>query len=59
MIIVNGRLVARMALAALGVLSAVSDRVTGHEVLAGFTALLVAAGSAAWLRRDRLRGRRP
>jgi hypothetical protein len=66
MITVTGRLVAAiimilagLALAAIGTFIAVSGRLTGHEALAGFTALLAAAGAALWLRRDRLRGRRP
>lgn len=58
MITVTGRLAARVvlgvsgaALAALGVLAVVTNRVTGHEALSGFIALLVGTGAALWLRR--------
>jgi hypothetical protein len=64
MITVNGRLVAVIVLTlagaavfAIGIVSGISNRVTGHEALAGFIALLVAAAAGAWLRRDRLNRR--
>lgn len=64
---VSGRTVAKavmtiagLALVALGVLAAVTNRVTGHEALSGFIALLACTAAALWLRRDnRQRGRQP
>jgi F0F1-type ATP synthase assembly protein I len=46
-------LIAGLALTALGVTSAVTNRVTGHEALAGFAAILLGVGTALWLRRDK------
>lgn len=44
-------ILAGLILAALGVLAVVTNRVTGHEALSGFTALLAGAAAALWLRR--------
>lgn len=46
-------ILAGLALAALVTFAAVSNRVTGREVLYGLIVLAVAAVAAAWLRRDR------
>jgi hypothetical protein len=51
---------AGLVLAALGVLTVVTNAVTGHEALSGFIALLAGTGAALWLRRDsKQRGSRP
>ncbi len=54
---VTSRRLARVALAAagiagvvLGVISAVSNRVTGPEAAGWFAVLIVGSGAAAWLR---------
>jgi hypothetical protein len=47
---------AGLALTALGVLSMVTNRVTGHEALTGFIALLIGTAAALWLRRDKRGG---
>lgn len=59
----TGRLAARvvltlsgLALAALGVTSAVSNRVTGHEALGFVAALFAGTAAALWLRQDGRRG---
>ena len=39
----------------LGVLAAVTNRVTGHEALGGFTAFLICLGAALALRRQNRR----
>lgn len=66
MITVNGRLVAAIVLlaalaviAAMSVIGAVSNRVTGHEALIVFIALMVAAAAGLWLRRDKRTGGKP
>jgi hypothetical protein len=58
--VITGRTVASvvmvldgLALAALVTYAAVSNRVTGREVLYGLIVLAVAAVAVAWLRRDR------
>lgn len=63
MITVTGRTVAiavmilaGLALTALGVLTVVTNRVTGHEALSGFIALLAGTVAALWLRRDKRGG---
>lgn len=43
---------AGLVLAALGVLTVVTNRVTGHEALTGFIALLAGTAAALWLRRN-------
>lgn len=45
-----------LALTALGVTSVVTSRVTGHEALVGFAALLAGTGAALWLRRENRKG---
>lgn len=45
-------ILAGLALAALGVTTIVTNRVTGHEALGFFAALLTGAGAALWLRRQ-------
>ena len=63
MITVNGRTAAKavmvlagLVLAALGVIATATNRVTGHEALLGFIALLTATAAALWLRRQNRRG---
>lgn len=63
MITVNGRTAAKavmvlagVALAALGVTTIVTNRVTGHEALGGFIALLTGTAAALWYRRDKRHG---
>lgn len=48
--------IAGVVLVALGVLAVVTNRVTGHEVLSGFVALLAGTAAALWLRRDKRGG---
>lgn len=48
--------IAGLALMALGVLAVVTNRVTGHEALSGFIALLAGTAAALWLRRDKRGG---
>lgn len=43
---------AGLVLAALGVLTIVTNRVTGREALTGIIALLAGTAAALWLRRD-------
>ena len=65
MITVNGRtaavavmILAGLALAALGATAIVTNRVTGHEALGFFAALMAGTGAALWLRRQNREGRR-
>ena len=65
MITVTGRtaavavmVLAGAVLAALGVTAIVTNRVTGHEALSGFIALLTGTGAALWLRRQNRHGGR-
>jgi hypothetical protein len=60
---IAGRHVARFVLAlaglslvALGVTTVVSNRLTGHEALGFFAALLTGTAAALWLRRDKRGG---
>ena len=63
MITVTGRTAAKavmvlagLALVTLGVVATVTNRVTGHEALLGFIALLTATAAALWLRRQNRHG---
>lgn len=63
MITVTGRtaaiavmILAGLVLVGLGVLTVVTNRVTGHEALSGFIALLAGTAAALWLRRDKRGG---
>ena len=47
---------AGLSLVALGVATIVTNRLTGHEALGFFAAVLVGTAAALWLRRENHRG---